>query len=253
MSTFSIVIPAYNQAALLQRAVESVLQQEGVSFEIIISDDSTQNDIQLYAEKLGDERVRYLRHQQTGAAVDNWNFGLQAATGDYLILMHHDEAMSGKDYLQRIQQQMGTGIDIVVSQIEVQCNGHQKTPVSQKLKKTVCQHPVWLFFINAIGPCACLTFRRSQCQTFDTKLHWFVDVEWYYRMLKGRSVVCLPTCKILSIHGHEGQITGSIDIMKTFQHDRTIIAEKHQDTSINMALWMYEHLILRTKKILGRI
>jgi len=253
MSTFSIVIPAYNQPELLQRAVESVLQQQGVRFEVIISDDSTNHLIAQYAEQLANPLVRYLHHDEPGTPVDNWNFGLQAATGDYVIIMHHDEAMYGSDYLQRIEKQMEKGADLVVSQVEVRHNGQIKKPSPPAIKNWLSKHPAWLFFINAIGPCACLTFRKTQLELFDSQLHWLVDVEWYYRMMREKDIVYDYACKILSIHGHQGQITGNIDIMKNFQHDRTIIADKHQDTSINMALWMYEHLILRTKKLLGRI
>ena len=39
--TFSIVIPVFNNLELFRRALESVLQQQGVALEIIVTDDST--------------------------------------------------------------------------------------------------------------------------------------------------------------------------------------------------------------------
>ena len=91
MKTFSIVIPAYNQLSLLQRALDSVLCQKEADYEIIISDDSSDDKIERYIQELGNTNIRYYHHQQGKGAADNWNHGLQKATGQYLILMHHDE------------------------------------------------------------------------------------------------------------------------------------------------------------------
>ena len=55
---FSIVIPAYNNLSLLQRALDSAWQQQGVEFEVIVTDDSTTTDIAQYVATLGDRRLR---------------------------------------------------------------------------------------------------------------------------------------------------------------------------------------------------
>ena len=104
---FSIVIPTFNSLELLRRALSSALQQQGVAMEVIVTDDSTTTDIADYVASLGDERLRYFRNQPSLGAVKNWNSGLEKATGQYVILMHHDEAMSGDDYLQRVQRLYG--------------------------------------------------------------------------------------------------------------------------------------------------
>ena len=105
MKTFTIVIPTYNQLSLLQRALESVLRQEGVDYDIIISDDSSDDKIERYVQQLENRDIQYVRHQQKKGAADNWNDGLQMATGQYLILMHHDEEMAESD---KIANALGT-------------------------------------------------------------------------------------------------------------------------------------------------
>ena len=99
MTDFSIIIPAYQHLTLLQKSLSSVLQQEGVSFEVIVTDDSEDSLIMHYVEGLADKRVKYLRHDRDRHPVSNWNYGLRQVSGKYVILMHHDESMWEKDYL----------------------------------------------------------------------------------------------------------------------------------------------------------
>ena len=255
MRACSVIIPAYNQLGLLQQALQSVLQQEGVAFEVIITDDSTGNDIETYIQALDDNRILYHRHSLGQSAADNWNHGLSHASGDYIILMHHDEAMADANYLNRICQRMAEGYDIIVSQVRVKIDGKlREKHFPAWLKRYVLRHPVCLFLFNVIGPCACLAFRRELQQPFDPRLRWFVDVDWYYRQLKEQEKVCYDdSLWIESTHGHEGQITQRIDIMKASLDDKVVLHQKYVKRSVRCMLWLYQNLILRTKKYLGKI
>ena len=252
MKTFTIVIPAYNQLSLLQRALESVLRQEGADYDIIISDDSSDNKIERYVLQLGNRDIHYVRHQQGKGAAYNWNDGLRMATGQYLILMHHDEEMAGNDYLKRVQQQMEQGADIVISTVCV--NGQKKRQHRNRwLKEYVCNHPALLFLLNVIGPCACLTFRNELLQTFNTNLRWLVDIEWYYRMLNSRKPVCIHTLTIYSHHGHESQISQTINKKETFLSDKAILYHVYQqDRKVRCMLFLYQHGILNIKQLFGK-
>jgi len=252
MKTFTIVIPAYNQLSLLQRALESVLRQEEADYEIIISDDSSGDKIEQYVQQLGNRDIHYVRHQQGKGAADNWNDGLQMATGQYLILMHHDEEMAENDYLKRVRQQMEQGADITISTICV--NGQKKRRHGNRwLKEYVCNHPTLLFLLNVIGPCACLTFRRELLQSFNTDLRWLVDVEWYYRMLHDRKPVCIHTLTIQSHHGHESQISKTINRKEAFLSDKTILNHVYQqDWKVRCMLFLYQHGILNIKQLFGK-
>ena len=256
MKTFSIVIPCYNNLALLQKALTSVLKQEGIDYDIIITDDSKDNNLEQYIKSLGNEDIRYFRHQQGAGAADNWNYGLQKATGNYVVLMHHDEEMTHDDYLKQVSQHMLSGMDVVISQVDVIVNGHPKRQslLCRWIKTFVCNHPACLFLLNVIGPCACLTVRREHLQDFNTKLRWFIDVEWYYRMLHGKRFIFDPSLSVCSHHGHQGQITQNINVMEAFRSDKTEISMIYSDNKIiRLMLCLYQHLILGTKHLFRKI
>ena len=255
MTDFSIIIPAYQHLTLLQKSLSSVLQQENVSFEVIVTDDSEDSLIKQYVDGLADKRVKYHRHDRDIHPVSNWNDGLRHASGRYVILMHHDESMWEKDYLKRVMQHLDAGADVVVSHIKVFINDRKKPDhFPAFLRRFIYKRPASLFLFNAVGPTACVTFRREHLQTLHTELVWLVDVEWYYRLFHNKQVVYLEDCHIRSVHGHEGQISGSINVMKSFKKDKSILYRTYADKpSIKLMLFLYQHLILGTKRKLGKI
>ena len=86
---FSVIIPAYNSAATLARAVESVFAQSWPAHEIIVIDDgSTDNTLQV-ARKFGD-KVRVIQQANAGVSTAR-NRGVEAATGDWLAFLDADD------------------------------------------------------------------------------------------------------------------------------------------------------------------
>ena len=252
MKKFSIIIPTYNQLPLLKRALESVLHQQGADYEVIVTDDSDNQDISTHIQSTDNQLIKYFHHKSTGNAADNWNFGLSKAEGQYVIVMHHDEAMASSNHLSLMAQAL-TDADVAIADIEVMNGGKQSSRwLSHLTKKFICRHPEWLFLQNAIGPTACIAFKNLQQQPFNPKLSWLVDIEWYYRLLKGKRVSICKRCKIQSTHGHAGQISQQLEIMQAFCQDKAIICQTHGN-DVRLMLWLYEHLILGTKRLLRRI
>ena len=256
MKTFSIVLPCYNDLSLLKTALSSVLHQKGIDYEIVITDDSQDDSIEQYIQSLSHDDIHYYRHQQGVSASDNWNAGLQKVSGKYVILIHHDEEMVQDDYLKRISLLMSKGADVVISQVSVVLNRQEKRQslLCRWLKTFVCKHPACLFLINVIGPCACLTIRQEHLQDFNRNLRWLVDVEWYYRMLRGKMFLIDKSLTIRSHHGHQGQITQSLNVKETFKSDQSELMKTYAtNKTVRRMLWLYQHLILGTKHILRKI
>ncbi|HEX7972169.1 MAG TPA: glycosyltransferase family A protein [Thiobacillus sp.] len=86
---FSVVIPAYNAAATLARAIESVRAQSWPAHEIIVVDDGSTDATAEVARRFGDA-VRLIRQQNSGVSVAR-NAGAAAATGDWLAFLDADD------------------------------------------------------------------------------------------------------------------------------------------------------------------
>ena len=245
---FSIIIPTYNNLPLFKRALESVRCQKGASFEVVVVDDSYNNkDIERFVQSLNDSRISYCHNIPPLGAVYNWNYGLQLCKGQYLLLLHHDESL-GNDYCLAQAKKLLITHDIVIGKVEVHSHEGKIYKIAPKwFVHFVLRHPSLLFAVNIIGPTATMVFRKEILQPFDTQVHWFVDVEWYYRMLKSSKKCFCNRITIISHHGHLGQITMNIDTTSEAKKDAVILKNKYcSNKTICLAMWVYIHIIHNT-------
>ena len=90
---FSILLPTRNRLDLLKLAVESVRGQDYLDWEIVVSDNASDEDVPGYVQSIGDARIRAWRNPQLVPVTDNWNAALSHATGDYFIMLGDDDAL----------------------------------------------------------------------------------------------------------------------------------------------------------------
>jgi glycosyltransferase involved in cell wall biosynthesis len=86
---FSVVIPAFNAAATLARAIESVRAQSWPAHEIIVVDDGSTDATAEVARGFG-ECVRMIQQKNSGVSVAR-NAGAAAASGDWLAFLDADD------------------------------------------------------------------------------------------------------------------------------------------------------------------
>lgn len=112
---FSVVIPAYNSAAFLHVAVESVLGQTCGDLELILVDDGSADDTLAKCREfaLADPRVR-VRHQENGGHTSARNAGLKHSSGQYILFLDSDDWLDA-DVLERCRESiLNHGSQIVV-------------------------------------------------------------------------------------------------------------------------------------------
>jgi glycosyltransferase involved in cell wall biosynthesis len=85
----SVVIPNYNNATTLGRAIESILAQTFPAHEIIVIDDGSADDSAEVAAAFGDA-VRYVRQANAGVSAAR-NHGARVATGNWLAFLDADD------------------------------------------------------------------------------------------------------------------------------------------------------------------
>ncbi|MBQ7169137.1 MAG: glycosyltransferase family 2 protein [Synergistaceae bacterium] len=88
----SVIIPAYNVAPYIHRAIESSLSQTHKNTEVLVIDDGSTDDTlsiaRSYAEK--DSRVRILTQENLGVSAAR-NNGISEARGEYLYFLDSDD------------------------------------------------------------------------------------------------------------------------------------------------------------------
>jgi len=92
----SVILPAYNAAGSLPRALESVLAQTLGDLEVIVADDGSTDGTVETAEDIAraDRRVRVLRAERNRGAASARNRAIAAARGVWLALLDADDRMA---------------------------------------------------------------------------------------------------------------------------------------------------------------
>lgn len=87
----SVIVPAFNEARVIERTIESLLASEYPDLEIIVVDDgSTDGTFELAQEKFaGDDRVLVFKKENAGKA-EALNFGWRTAAGEIIIALDAD-------------------------------------------------------------------------------------------------------------------------------------------------------------------
>lgn len=89
---FSVVIPLYNKASYVRKAIQSVLAQTFTDYELVIVDDgSVDESAQIAADAIkGHDHCRLIKQENAGVAVAR-NQGVAASKGDYLCFLDADD------------------------------------------------------------------------------------------------------------------------------------------------------------------
>lgn len=87
----SVVIPAYNRANLLPRAIDSVLAQTRQNFELIIVDDGSMDNTKEIVQNYSYPKIRYIRNESNLGATRSRNIGIQNSMGDVIAFLDSDD------------------------------------------------------------------------------------------------------------------------------------------------------------------
>jgi glycosyltransferase involved in cell wall biosynthesis len=109
----SIVVPAFNAAAFLEEAIESVRAQDWRNWELIIVDDGSTDETAAIIARQDDSRVRALSQSNSGVSAAR-NAALDVATGDFVTFLDADDRLLAGSLACRVQYLVANpAVDIV--------------------------------------------------------------------------------------------------------------------------------------------
>lgn len=91
MSLISVLLPTRNSGAYLRLAIDSILNQSFVDFELLMIDDGSTDSSVYELEGIGDERLRIVRSAESRGIAYRLNEGVELARGKYIARMDGDD------------------------------------------------------------------------------------------------------------------------------------------------------------------
>lgn len=111
----SVIVAAYNAAQTLERCVKSIQEQSLSGFEIIISDDKSQDGTLELAEKLAqqDRRIKIIAKAENSGPAGARNAALDIARGEWIAIVDSDDSIAPDRFEKMRRVADKTGADII--------------------------------------------------------------------------------------------------------------------------------------------
>jgi len=180
----SIAMPTYESfgrgVEFLEFQFQKFLQQAYRDFEVVISDHSKDDNIELLCRQYEDAlNINYMRNDKNrGNFTDNTNRAMKRCAGDIIKILFQDDFLWNETSLEKINNAFDEGTNWLVTACE-----HTYDGVSFHRE----HHPTYNDKIyegkNTIGNPSVLAVRNNEEMLFfDERMIWTVDVDYYKRL-----------------------------------------------------------------------
>ena len=236
---FSIVIPVYNRGELLSVRLKEIFLQTYTSFEVIVVDDGSKEDIESILNKslpnVSGLQILHQINSERGVARNN---GFRNAKGQYVVFFDSDDIMHANhlqvlyDNIQKLNQPdfIATFFDFVDAN-----NRHYPSDII-KLKEG---HYDYRLFLNG-NPLACnICVRKDnpKLQLFEEDRKFAIKEDWMFMIsnMKHSSLYIVPEITI-SMYDHQD---------RSMRSDNKIIIQKtHFATD-----WIITNIVLSESEL----
>lgn len=185
MDKVSIVIPIYNQAHFVEKAIESALAQDYGNLEIIVSDDaSTDETAQVISTVFNDGRLKYFRNDQNLGRVANYRKALyDYASGDWALNLDGDDYLLDSSFVSSAMEKVKSCENVVAviggfRALEVTGKYCDRIPT---IKASKCIDG-WRFFlqwdIHAVVPHLGVLYNRNLALNLDFYRYDILAADW---------------------------------------------------------------------------
>jgi glycosyltransferase involved in cell wall biosynthesis len=208
---FSVVVPTYNRRALLQRALNSVVQQTLDDYEIVVVDDgSTDGTVEMLQAQYG-ERVRLLVNQGPRGGSAARNTGIQCARGSWIAFLDSDywwEPSKLEAFREAIQHSPDVGLWYSASRA-IDSKGVVRREFTIGFSGDHTAHMRRLNPINALPAVVVKTELVRAIGGFDPTLPARQDMDLYMRLCPLAKFGYIPQILTNVDVGADGRISGS--------------------------------------------
>ncbi len=244
MTFISVIIPSFNRAQLLRRALASVYAQTLLADEVIVIDDGSTDDTQKTVAQYFPQ-VTYIHQPNQGVSVAR-NTGIKQAKGQWLAFLDSDDEWLADKLFQQINALKNTDYKICHTE-EIWIRKGIRVNQMKKHKKSTG----WIFKdclpLCAMSPSSIIIHRDvfNQIGLFDPAFLTCEDYDLWLRITACYPVLLIDAPQIKKYGGHEDQLSQKYWGMDRF---RILALEK----SINSGYLTLNNKIAATKMLLKK-
>lgn len=185
----SVIVPTYNRAYMIEKCLDSIVNQSFHEMELIIVDDgSTDNTQQVVSGYINNSHfpISYI-HQDNGGAPAARNNGLMHAKGDFIVFFDSDDYMDKDRIKLQYEEIQKTGSDCCICGFNVQSSNIDVLPpkhIGDYRKQyargeILCSTQIWMFKKDQLLKIGGYTLGLVCMQDLDLTFRylWFNDLK----------------------------------------------------------------------------
>jgi len=208
----SICIPAYKRINYLQRLLDSISIQTYKNFEVIVTDDSRNNEVELLCNKYKiNLNLFFYKNPVVLDTPENWNEAIKKAKGEWIKLMHDDDWFSEKTSLEKFARAIETHPSHTFF-FSAYTNLYEDSDIKRKIfltsfwKKSLLKNPAILIAKNIIGPPSVTLHKNDKEIWYDKNMKYVVDIDFYIRILKNTTPIYIDQL-LINVGINKSQVT----------------------------------------------
>ncbi len=212
----TVVIPTYNRAALVIRAIDSVLSQTYSNLELLIADDGSADKTKEAVLSINDPRIRFLELAHTGHIGKVRNAGVKAGKGEWVAFLDSDDTWLPRKLELQVNALKETARRWCYGRFELVDDSGKMIPAKAGTFRPVSGQVTAQLLTNEVAVVICTLlvernlFEESGGFSTDERLYFRGDYEFALRLSLKEEVVALPDL-LVNIFDHPGRITNTLE------------------------------------------
>ncbi|MEZ4599309.1 MAG: glycosyltransferase family 2 protein [Syntrophotaleaceae bacterium] len=209
MPSVSVVVPTCNRAHMIEKAINSVLNQTFEDLELIVVDDCSEDETAEVVEQIKDPRLKFFRQTERKGAAEARNAGVAVSSGKYLAFLDDDDEWL-PDKLQRQLEVFKTDPEMGMVYSGYYYVNAENNEIYREFQ------PSWrgklddlLLMENCIGTTSSAVVGRdcfNQVGGFDVSLPSSQDWDLWIRIAQVRPIDYV-SCPLVKFLNHDARIT----------------------------------------------
>lgn len=209
-TTVSVIIPTYNRAYCIGRAIQSILSQTFPAQEIIVVDDGSHDDLETALAPFR-KNIHLIRHPRNLGVSSARNTGIRAASSDYIAFLDSDDEWLPEKLAHQVPY-------MAAMNLTASCTGFttfQKGETPDQAKAALRPYPARLTLKHLAwgcytGPGSTLVCHRNlliEHEGYDTQMACFEDWDLLLRIVErtpdALGYLALPLSRVLLGRNHD--------------------------------------------------
>jgi len=216
----TILMPCYNGANYIAEAIDSVVAQSIVDWELLVSDDGSTDGTREYLQSISDQRIKVFLQPRNLGIFANLNFLFSRASGPITQILCQDDRFADSDALQLI---LGAWNSLPDSTVFLRCNhgteeGSALVALERDWLPSIIEprdSDLYFFLFGCIpGNLSNVSIRThivAEIGWFRTDLPYAGDFEFWSRVGREKQWA-ISKLRVVFVRSHSGQASGTLNM-----------------------------------------